>query len=157
MLRVIVASVLVFALLVACSEDASQDATVQAARKEDGPLQTAEVPKRKTDIRIYATDAPINHLSDAPIYEGWISWSDAAFEFRACDQNQSYFVDASISILDTIDQVIQSQTAVNQTRIYVRFHGEIIAGVNGLPARYADVARITQLLSYGASVPVVCR
>ena len=157
MWRNIAAFVYVLTLLVACSKDPSPDAPVEPSGKGGDPIQIANVPEHEADPRSYETDAPINYLRDAPIYGGWISRTGEAFEFRACDQGESYYVDMSFSIRDTIDQVFQSQPAANRTRIYVRFHGEVFSGVDSLPDRYPDTVRITQLISYDASVPVVCR
>lgn len=132
MQRVSVASVLVFTFLVACSADPAQDALVASVRKMPGHIR----------------------IGDVPIHQGRISWHDEVFQFRACDRVKLYFVDAPFSIHDTLDLTIQS--AVNPSAIYVRFYGEVIAGVDGLPDRYADAVRITELLSYSDSVPVVC-
>ena len=133
--RVLVLSVLVFTVLVACSEEPVQDATEEVVRKADGTIR----------------------IGDRHIYEGRISQGDEAFEFRACEMDESYFVDASFSINDTLDTAIQTQSAFNRMHIYVRFHGEVITGVDGLSDRYADVVRIIELLSYDASVPVECK
>lgn len=130
--RVFVASVLVFTFLVACSADPAQDALVTSVRKMPGHIR----------------------IGDRPIHQGRIFWNDEVFQFRACDRGELYFVDAPFSIHDTLDLAIQS--AVNPSAIYVRFHGEVITGVDGLPDRYADAVRITELLSYSDSGPVVC-
>ena len=118
--RVLAESVLIFALLVACSEDPAPETLEGAVRKADASIR----------------------IGDVPIYQGRISWADDVFEFRACNRAELYFIDASFSINDTLDHAIQSQSAVNATPIYVRFHGEVMAGVDGLPDRYTDVVRI---------------
>ena len=96
-------------------------------------------------------------IGDAPIYEGRLSWADQGFEFRGCNKDEIYFVDASFSIQDTLDRFLQSHSTVNANSIYIRFHGNVIEGVDGLPDRYADVVRITDLLSYNATSPARCK
>ena len=96
-------------------------------------------------------------IGDAPIYEGRLSWADQRLEFRACNKEEIYFVDASFSIQDTLDRFLQSQSTVNANLIYIRLHGIVIQGVDGLPDRYADVLRITDLLSYNATSLAPCK
>ena len=96
-------------------------------------------------------------IGDAPIYEGRLSWADQGFEFRGCNKDEIYFVDASFSIQDTLDRFLQSHSTVNANSIYIRFHGNVVEGVDGLPDRYADVVRITDLLSYNATSPARCK
>ncbi len=82
--RVFVASVLVFGILVACAAEPAQDALAGTVRKV------------AVHIRI----------GDGPIHQGRIFWNDEVFQFRACDRGELYFVDAPISIHDTLDLVI---------------------------------------------------
>ncbi len=131
--KVLVASILVFTFLVACPEGPAQDPVSGAIRTTDGPVL----------------------IGDAPIHEGRISRANEVFQFRACDRDELYFVDASFSINDTLELALQS--AVTPSPIYIRFHGEVIAGVDGLPDLYTDVIKVTDLLSYDASVPVICK
>ena len=94
---------------------------------------------------------------DAFIRHGRIFWADDELAFRECDMGELYLVDAILSIREPLDQFLQSRTAAYSTAIYLRFHGEVIANVDGLPDRYEDVVQINELLSYDASVPVVCK
>ena len=78
-------------------------------------------------------------------------------EFRACGLDEKYLVDASFSVQETLDLFIRSQSMIQASQIYVRFHGEVIVGFDGLPDHYADVVRITELLAYSAAVPTPCK
>ena len=131
--KVLVVSILVFTFLVACLEGPTQEPVAGAIRTADSSV----------------------HIGDAPIHEGRISRPNDVFQFRACDRDELYFVDASISINDTLEFALHS--AVTPSPIYVRIHGEVIAGVDGLPDLDTDVINITELLSYDASVPVICK
>ena len=112
-----------------------------------GPLQdTAGVPVGRTVI-----------IGDTLIHEGRLFRTDEVFEFRPCEKEKLYFVDASFSIEDTLDQFLLSRPAVESTPIYIRFHGNEIEGIDNLQDRYANVVRVTNLLSYSATVPVTCK
>lgn len=95
-------------------------------------------------------------IGSAPIYEGRYVLAADGNEFRACGRDAKYLVDASFSVEETLYIFIQSQSMIQTNQIYVRFHGEVIEGVDGLPNHYADVVRITELLAYSAAVPTPC-
>ncbi len=116
------------------------------ACSEGPPDDTADVPVRQTVT-----------VGDTLVHEGRLSRTDEDFEFRPCDKNELYVVDAAFSIQDAIDQFLQSRPAVESTPIYVRFHGNEIEGTDNLPERYANVVRITELLAQSATVPVKCK
>ena len=95
-------------------------------------------------------------IGDARIYAGRYILAADGPEFRACNLDAKYLVDASFSVEDTLDYFIQSQPTI-QAQIYVRFHGEVIERIDGLPDHYADVVRITKLLAYSGAVPTPCK
>ncbi len=132
--RIFEAAVLLCTLLVACSTGPPQD--------------TAEVPVRPISM---------SPALDTLVHEGRLFRTDEVFEFRPCDKEVLYFVDASFSIEDTLDQFLQSRSAVDSTPIYIRFHGNEMEGIDSLQDRYANVVRIIDLLSYRATVPVICK
>ena len=92
---------------------------------------------------------------DARIYAGRYILAADGPEFRACNLDEKYLVDASFSVEETLDYFIQSQPMI-QAQVYIRFHGEVIEGIDGLPDHYANVVRITELLAYSAAVPTPC-
>ncbi len=92
---------------------------------------------------------------DARIYEGRYILAADGPEFRACNLDEKYLVDASFSVEDTLDYFIQSQPMI-QAQVYIRFHGEATEGTDGLPEHYAGVVRINELLAYSAAVPTPC-
>lgn len=96
-------------------------------------------------------------IGSAPIYEGrYVSTADGN-EFRGCGQDEKYLIDASFSVEESLYFFVQSQSTIQASQIYLRFHGEVIEGVDGLPDHYAAVVRITELLAYSATVPTTCK
>jgi len=99
----------------------------------------------------------VGEIGPSSIHEGRLSRSDDGFDFRACGATEIHFVDGSFAIQDTLDQFIETQAQAESKSIYVRFHGEIIRGVDGLPERYAEVVRIKNLLLHSATMPARCK
>ncbi len=99
----------------------------------------------------------IGEIGPSSIHEGRLFRSADGFDFRACGAAEIYIADGSFSILDTLDQFIETQAQTKSKSIYVRFHGEIIRGVGGLPDRYTELIRIRNLLLYSATVPARCK
>jgi hypothetical protein len=75
----------------------------------------------------------------------------------SCGLDEKHFVDASFSDQDTLYVFIQSQSMIQANQICVRFHGNVIESVDGLPDHYADVIRITELLAYSVAAPSHCK
>ena len=48
---------------------------------------------------------------DTFIHHGRISWINEEFEFGECDTNELHLIDTSLSMHDTLDQLIQSRIA----------------------------------------------
>ncbi len=118
--------------------------------------------KRELDVATVLEGSVRRHggavrIGSAPIYEGRYVLAANGNEFRACGLDDKYLVDASFSVQETLDLFIQSQSMIQASQIYVRFHGEVIEGIDGLPDQYADVVRITELLVYSAAVPTPCK
>ena len=61
------------------------------------------------------------------------------------------------SLILTLTAILGLPLVACSNAPYVQFYGEVIANVDDLPDRYEDVIQITELLSYDASMPVVCK
>ncbi len=99
----------------------------------------------------------VGEIGPSSIHEGLLTRSNNGFDFRGCDSGEIYFVDGSYSIQDEVDQFFAAQTNGATRSIFVRFHGEVIEDVDGLPDKYVEVIRITNLLSYSATIPAGCK
>jgi len=122
----------------------------------------APTEKRELDVATVLEGSVRRHevgmrIGSAPIYEGHYVLAADGNEFRACGLDEKYLVDASFSDQDTLYVFIQSQSMIQANQIYVRFHGEVIESVDGLPDHYADVIRITELLAYSVAAPSPCK
>ena len=122
----------------------------------------ADAVKRELDVATVLEGSVRRHgeavrIGSAPIYEGRYVLAADGNEFRACGLDEKYLVDASFSVEETLYFFVQSQPTIQASQIYVRFHGEVIEGVGGLPDHYAALVRITELLAYSAAVPTPCK
>ena len=122
----------------------------------------APTDKRELDVATVLEGSVRRHeegvrIGSAPIYEGRYVLAADGNVFRACGLDEKYLVDASFSVEESLYFFVQSQSTIQASQIYVRFHGEVIEGVDGLPNHYAAVVRITELLAYSATVPTPCK
>ena len=130
----------------------------QSCGNESAPADVAHEPEVATVLEGSVRRQGVGmRIGSAPIYEGRYVLAADANEFRACGLDEKYLVDASFSVEETLYFFIQSQSMIQGSQIYVRFHGEVIEGVDGLPDQYADVVQITELLTYSAAVPTPCK
>ena len=134
-------SISLFVLLAGCGEsvpvETSDETTV--CRGQD---QRPNV--RRLDVR------------DTVIHEGFLFLSETAYEFRPCDKEEIFIVDASFAVIDALDQFASTQSSNPRGSQYVRFHGSEIECNDSLPDRYSNAVNVTELLAQSNSPPASC-
>ena len=95
-------------------------------------------------------------MGDAIIYEGFLFLSETAYEFRPCDKQEIFLVDASFAVIDALDQFASTRSSNATGPIYVRFHGNELECNDSLPDRYSNAVNITELLAQSNSPPASC-
>ncbi len=98
----------------------------------------------------------MGRIGDAQIHQGRLYLTGTEFEFRPCNKDELYLVDASFVIRERLDQYISASSTAGAISLYVRFHGSEINCVVDLPERYANVVKITELLTHGSTLPANC-
>lgn len=93
---------------------------------------------------------------DAMIHEGFLFLSETAYEFRPCDKEEIYLVDASFAVIDALDQFASTHSSNPTGPLYVRFHGNEIECNDSLPDRYSNAVNVTELIAQSNSPPDSC-
>lgn len=94
---------------------------------------------------------------DALVHSGRVVRNGDQFVFRPCDKQERYLLEMDFSIEDSLNQYQQTKGHDDGELMYVRFHGHVVENVDGLPAGYEDVVRITNLLAVSGVIPVNCQ
>jgi len=100
--------------------------------------------------------AEIGRIGDPRIHQGRLYRSDTEFEFRPCNKDELYLVDASFSIHEKLDQYISVSSSAGEGPMYVRFRGLEIQCVVGLPSHYANAVKVEELLALSSALPAQC-
>jgi hypothetical protein len=119
------------------------------------PVQTSDETTvcRGQDQRL---DVRLGIGGDAMIHEGFLFLSETAYEFRPCDKEEIYLVDASFAVLDALDQFASTHSSNPTEPLYVRFHGNEIECNDSLPDRYSNAVNVTELIAQSNSAPASC-
>ncbi len=112
--------------------------------------------KRAIVFMFFVSTAIAARIDAPPPYEGVLYWDGERIEFRRCGLDERHLVDASFSILDTVDQYRQTHRANASNSLYVRFNGKFITNTAESSNPGAVVVRITDLLSFDIAVPASC-
>ena len=94
---------------------------------------------------------------DAMIHEGFLYLSEPAYEFRPCDKEEIYLVEASFAVIDALDQFASTHSSNPTGPLYVRFHGNEIKCNDSLPDRYSNAVNVTELIAQSNSPPANCK
>ena len=110
-----------------------------------------------------AIDKPISEAKiaqtstrDAPIYEGRYFLIENEGVFRPCGRDERYWVSALYWVRESLDEAVQSITAGENQPIYVRFLGDELDKVDGLPPTFDGAVRIREVLAKSTTVLARC-
>ena len=95
-------------------------------------------------------------IGDRWIHEGRLYLSVAQHEFRPCNKDELYLVDASFDVEELLNQYASTMSADITRPLYVRFHGFEMDCEAGLPDRFANVVKIEELLTQTSTPPPQC-
>jgi len=101
-------------------------------------------------------DVRLGTSGDAMIHEGFLFLSEPAYEFRPCDKEEIYLVDASFAVIDALDQFASTHSSNPMGPLYVRFHGNEIECNGSLPERFSNAVKVTELIAKSNSPPANC-
>jgi hypothetical protein len=95
-------------------------------------------------------------IGDTMTHQGFLYLSEADYEFRPCNKDEIYLVDASFAVIDVLDQFASTHSSNPVGPLFVRFHGNEIECTDRLPGRYANAVSITELVAKGSLPPAGC-
>jgi hypothetical protein len=134
--------VLLFSLLAGCGGSVP-DQTSDEITVGRGPDQRPEVRPGR--------------LGDPMIHQGFLFLTETAYEFRPCNKEEIYVVDASFAVIDALDQFASTRSSNPMGPLFVRFHGNEIKGTDSLPDRYSNAVNVTELVAQSDAPPAGCK
>ena len=100
--------------------------------------------------------AEFGRIGDVMTHQGFLYLSEANYEFRPCNKDEIYLVDASFAVIDILDQFASTHSSIPVGPLFVRFHGNEIECTDSLPDRYTNAVNITELVAKGRLPPAGC-
>ena len=119
------------------------------------PVQTSDETAvcRGQDQRL---DVRFGSGGDAMIHQGFLFLAETAYEFRPCNKEEIYLVDASFAVIDALDQFASTHSSNPMGPTFVRFHGNEFECTDSLPDRYSNAVNVTELVAQSNSPPAGC-
>jgi hypothetical protein len=101
-------------------------------------------------------DVRHGRLGDPIIHQGYLLLAETDYEFRPCNKEEIYLVNASFAVIDALDQFVSTHSSNPMGPLFVRFHGNEIECTDSLPDRYSNAVNITELVAQSNSPPAGC-
>ena len=95
-------------------------------------------------------------IGDGITLQGFLYLSESDYEFRPCNRDEIYLVDAPFAVIDALDQFSAVHSSSPEGPLFVRFRGIEIECTDSLPDRYANAVNITELVAQSISPPASC-
>ena len=92
-------------------------------------------------------------IGDGITHKGFLYLSDTNYEYRPCNQDEIYLVDAPFAVIDALDQFAAVHASSPAGPFFMRFRGIEIECTDSLPDRYANAVNITELVAQSKSPP----
>ena len=104
------------------------------------------------------SDSPpgFGRIGDGITHQGFLYLSDTNYEYRPCNRDEIYLVDAPFAVIDALDQFAAVHSTSPEGPLFVRFRGIEIECTDSLPDRYANAVNITELVAQSKSPPASC-